>query len=89
MGIPLGNRFREIRLVQAYFDKKHEEYLKVKATVLASIGSSERAIEALNEYAKCIWPSDEYNRKMAERNRDIIESESKRVYNVKKVDMQS
>ena len=76
-GVPLGNKYREARLVNAYYDRVEANFLKTKALLYASLGMAAEASSAFNKYGKAIFPtSKKYNEEMAERNRDVLERQA-------------
>jgi hypothetical protein len=79
-GVPLGNAFRQARLVRAYYDEKNEDYASIMALVYASFQNQETS-ERIHELGKKLFPDGQAVEDFAKRGAEQLEKHAEHFSN--------
>lgn len=83
-GVPLDNGLRTERLIEWYYEEKHAEITQTMLLVAAVTGQ-DNINEFVKRYINAVIPTDKANEDFLELNQQILQEESSKQYQVKRV----
>lgn len=83
-GIYMGDPLRKQRLISTFYQKQREKMLHTLIIAAANY-NPESVPELIEEYRSVLIPNGRSNEEFAERARETLEEEAKKIYNVAQV----
>jgi|AntDeeMinimDraft_6_1070357.scaffolds.fasta_scaffold19459_2 hypothetical protein len=84
MGVNLGGPLRRLRLIDAFYKMQREKMLSTLVVASAAM-KSEQLNELVDKYREALIPTGSYNEEFAEKGRELLDEEAKKIYQVAEV----